>query len=240
MLGNSIFITIDTDWASDEVLEYTIDMLEENNVKATFFFTHETALLNRLYNSSLFEIGIHPNFQYILNGISEFANMRQALDAIMKVVPMAVSVRSHCLVQSSPLLELFFQSGLRYDVNLFLPWYSSMVLKPFTLPNGLTRVPFFWEDDIQCTTSQRPQGWDANQMLKSKGLKIFNFHPIHLFLNTENIKRYEQAKIYHNDFEKLKEFRFLGESGTCSFFSNVLNLAKKRNMEFKLIRDIQR
>lgn len=54
-----IFLTFDIDWASDEVLEYCIDIIEKANVKATWFVTHETPLLERLRANPNFELGIH-------------------------------------------------------------------------------------------------------------------------------------------------------------------------------------
>ena len=37
-------------------------------------------------------------------------------------------------------------------------------------------------------------------------LIILNFHPIHVFLNTENIIRYENTRQYHQDFSELKKY----------------------------------
>jgi hypothetical protein len=54
---NKIFLTLDIDWASDEVLEYTIDIIEKANVSATWFVTHNTALLQRLRSNPKFELG---------------------------------------------------------------------------------------------------------------------------------------------------------------------------------------
>lgn len=51
------FLTFDIDWASDAVLEYCIDILEQANVRVTWFATHQTPLLDRIrenpYSSTL-------------------------------------------------------------------------------------------------------------------------------------------------------------------------------------------
>ena len=39
---DKMFLTFDIDWCSDEVLLYTLDIIEKYNIKATFFVTHET------------------------------------------------------------------------------------------------------------------------------------------------------------------------------------------------------
>jgi hypothetical protein len=43
---------------------------------------------------------------------------------------------------------------------------------------------------------------------------IFNFHPVHVFLNTETLRRYESAKPYYQDPAKLREFANPESSGT--------------------------
>lgn len=207
MQKDSIYITIDVDWACDEVLGHTIDFLEENEMKATFFVTHDTPLLNRLRESSLFELGIHPNFQYLLNGTSEFHNMEEVLEHILEIVPEAVSVRCHSLVQSSPLLDLFQSKGLKYDVNLFIPWESGIELRPIRHWNGMLRVPYCWEDDGACISGN----WiTKDQLSELKGLKVINFHPIHLYLNTERLERYEIARAYLSNPKRLKQMAFTG------------------------------
>jgi len=60
-------ITIDIDWVPDKVLEYTLELLSKAGVPCTIFATHATGLLNGL-DRNQFEIGIHPNFNPLLNG----------------------------------------------------------------------------------------------------------------------------------------------------------------------------
>src|SRR5258708_1040997 len=91
---NKLFLTFDIDWASDEVLGYTLDLLEKYTICATFFVTHETPLLTRIRNNPRFEMGIHPNFNFILNGDSRYGkNPAEVIDYYLKMVPDAVSVR---------------------------------------------------------------------------------------------------------------------------------------------------
>ena len=44
---SSLFITFDLDWASDEVLKFTLELVEKYNIKATFFVTHNTKVLEK-------------------------------------------------------------------------------------------------------------------------------------------------------------------------------------------------
>src|SRR5688572_22770431 len=63
-----IFLTIDIDWASDEVIADTAALVEEAGVAATWFVTHDTPQIGRLRANPLFELGIHPNFNFLLDG----------------------------------------------------------------------------------------------------------------------------------------------------------------------------
>ncbi len=71
---DTIFLTFDIDWACDGVLADTIDMVEQADICATWFVTHDTPLLNRLRKNPKFELGIHPNFNNILMGKPDSVN----------------------------------------------------------------------------------------------------------------------------------------------------------------------
>lgn len=241
-IDNEIFITIDIDWASDEVLDYTISFFEQENISATFFVTHDTPLLKRLRNNLLFELGLHPNFQKLLNNTSVEKTAREIFDQCKGIVPDAVSVRSHSLVTSSPLLDLYYCNGMKFDVGLFIPWNADMHLIPYYHWNGLLRVPFYFEDDGHCIMMENRQckNWNVSSLLNRKGIKVFNFHPIHLFLNTENLERYEMMKFGSDGTNKIDAYRFHSEkNGTFVILKNIIKNAKEQGMKFSKIKDIE-
>ena len=65
---DQIFLTFDIDWALDAVLHDTIDLVEEAGVAATWYATHETPVLERLRSCQNYELGIHPDFNFLLEG----------------------------------------------------------------------------------------------------------------------------------------------------------------------------
>ena len=217
---NSTIFTFDIDWCSDEVLEYTLDLLDQFDAKAIFFVTHHTKLLNRIEKNKNFELGIHPNFNFLLNGNFRYG---KSIDEIVKyyleIVPNAKSVRSHSLTQSSPILDAFKSLGLKYSFNTLIPFSSNIEIKPFRLFNGMIEYPHFWEDDVHCIYRW---DWDVEKYLNHKGLKVFDFHPIHIFLNTEDLSRYNKARPYLQDFKKLKEFVNNKTYGTRDFLIDLL------------------
>ena len=217
---NKTFLTLDIDWADDDILIDSIKLLEKTKVEATWFVTHYTPLLERIRSNEKFELGIHPNFNYLLEGSAKAGDScEKILDKILEVVPEAKSVRSHSMVQSTRLLELFSSRGLVYDCNHFIPVQSNIELKPWQLWNGLTRIPYFWEDDIACLYENKIK---IEELFLKKGLRVFDFHPIHIFLNTENLKRYELTREFHRNAQILLKYKYEG-NGTRTFFLQLLS-----------------
>lgn len=220
--GDHVFLTFDIDWAGDEVLEDTIALVESAEVAATWFVTHPTPLLERLRANPRFELGVHPNFNFLLEGRARPGDSAERiLDAIMAVVPEARAVRSHSMVQSSRLTELFMRRGLTHDCNEFIPVQSTLALRPWRLWNGLVKVPHFWEDDATCIYGGP---FSVTRLLTTAGLKVFDFHPIHVFLNTEHLDRYERSRAIHRDPAALRRERFEGR-GTRTALLELLETA---------------
>ncbi|WP_419765631.1 MAG: hypothetical protein ACNI28_03660 [Arcobacter sp.] len=218
---NKIFLTFDIDWASDEVLEYTLDIIEKNNLKATVFVTHDTVLLDRMKSNKNIELGIHPNFNPLVNGDFRYGkNLKEVLEYYLNFVPNAKSVRSHDLKQKTELLKLFSEYGLTYDCNIYLPHNSGIINKPFKhFDNKLLRVPHFWEDDIHCLYED---SWIIDDYLKYDGIKVFDFHPIHIFLNTENLNRYENSREWHREHALLQEHKNVNHIGVEGFLYDII------------------
>lgn len=225
---DKIFLTFDIDWASDEVLAYTLDIVEKNDVSATFFVTHDTPLLDQMKNNPKIELGIHPNFNFLLNGDFRYGkNYIEVIEYYLKMVPDAVSCRSHSLVQSSQILNSLSDLGIKYELNLHIPISTSAPFFPLWpiqhFNNKLIRLPHFWEDD---TNAACEKNWDPLFYLDRPGLKIFGFHPFHIFLNMENMDRYLKAKPYYHDFEMLQDCVNESNFGTKDFLLNIIQSAK--------------
>lgn len=217
-------ITIDIDWAPDAVIADTLALLDAMGVQATLFATHKTSLLNDIRSH---EIGIHPNFL-------ASKDYKCELDRLMDLYPQAKGVRCHSYYQNTQILDLFIEHGLQYDSNLVMFGFPN--IQPFKHWNGLVRLPIFWEDDINCLINGT---WDT-KLLSSifyDSIYVFNFHPIHIFLNTEKLSRYDAAKPYYHNVAKLREF-VNSEStgiGTRVFLKHLLSFIKGRHTTSTLI-----
>lgn len=215
-----MFLTFDIDWACDEVLADTIGIVEEAGVEATWFVTHATPLLDRLRTNHRFELGIHPNFNFLLEGDARNgASAEEVVDRLLLIVPEARSVRSHSMTQSSRLLQLFLDKGLTHDCNHFIPEHAGIELRPWFHWNGLIKAPYFWEDDAHCLHD----GCSVIGNLSDQpGLRIFDFHPIHVYLNTEHMDRYENTRRLHHLPDELLAHRSSHSHGTREILKTFL------------------
>ncbi len=216
----ALFLTFDVDWAPDEMLSRTLDLVEARGVPATFFVTHGTDLLRRMRENPHIELGIHPDYKPLLQGDPRNGrDYREVTRRLLDLVPDAVSVRSHDLLQGSSILDDYADLGLRYECSLFLP-VSAGVIRPFYHEDrSLLRVPHIWEDDIHCACSWT---WDVSPFIRYPGIKVFDFHPVHVFMNTESLDRYrkfKEAAARTGDWSSLANTR---QRGTRDFLNDLL------------------
>jgi hypothetical protein len=185
-------ITLDTDWAPDFMIDAAATALADRGVRATWFVTHSSPAIERLReHPELFELGMHPNF---LPGSSHGATPAEVVAHCAALVPEARAVRTHCLLQSTPLHdELLRGSAVEVDVSLFLPGARNVEPVVQWSPAGrLLRVPYVWQDNMEMYGPE-PQ-WEMDAVLDAPGLRVFDFHPAHVWLNSASFEPYEQLK----------------------------------------------
>jgi hypothetical protein len=186
-------ITIDVDWAPDFIIDWLSGFLVSRNIPATWFITHVSPAVARLRaHGELFELGIHPNFiQPSTHGVDS----GEIITNCIAMVPDAVSMRTHSLFQSTRLFaEILERTDVRVDASLWLPGLPFLGPIEFAWHGRtLLRVPFFWEDDLEMAAGRSDWRFRDTPRMPS-GLKVFDFHPIHLFLNSATMDSYEDLK----------------------------------------------
>jgi hypothetical protein len=214
-------LSIDVDWASDDVLADTIDLVEEAGVKACFFVTHRTHLLKRLRANPAIELGLHPNFDPLLRG-EDGRTAERIVAEIAAIAPDAHVLRSHAMTTSGRWLELFTGAGMSHISNYVM--FAQRYIRPFRHVNGLVEVPVFFADDgILYQRSRAIENEQPMSLLDAgPGLQVYNFHPIHLFLNSESHERYEKARVHLRNTEALRELRGNGD-GARNWFGKLLS-----------------
>ena len=222
---NTSIITIDVDWAPDFIIEEIAKTLIRNHTKATWFITHDSEATRALSDTpELFEVGVHPNFR---KDSTQGSTPQKVMEYLKRIAPDAVSVRTHSLIQSSVLLRMLTRKfGILNDVSLLLPRTPHLVPHKiyFTKNLYLTRLPYFWQDDIEAFWP-KPSYSLKDDFHHSDGLKIYNFHPVTIALNMSNFTTLEKFRSHGNiptctssDIEKFRN----KSQGSGTFFKELI------------------
>ncbi len=192
---NEYVLTFDIDWVSDWAIKQVADVLVEHNVKSTWFITHDSPAIRELIkNERLFEVGIHPN---LMAGSTQGATEDEIFRNLKKIAPDAEVVRTHGLVFSNAIMKnLILKYGIQFDSSVLL--FESANIEPHLryykeTETPMVRLPYFWEDSIEIL---KPIPTFDIGMTKYHvpGLKIFDFHPVHVVLNTCDLHPYNWCK----------------------------------------------
>jgi hypothetical protein len=219
---DSIYLTFDIDWACDEILADSIELVEKMNVSATWYVTNQTSLLKRLTENPIFELGIHPNFNFLLEGDSRNSSTaKDVVTTLSSIVPSAKSIRSHSLTWGDVIAKAVLNSGFLSVSNFMIPEQSKLLLKPWRDWYGLIHIPYFFQDSA-CFYFE--DNASIKELNLRPGLKVFDFHPIHVFLNSENISRYESTRHLHKNPKELIKHRYDG-FGTRTRLIELLQLS---------------
>ena len=67
--------------------------------------------------------------------------------------------------------------------------------------------------------------------LDGTGFKVFDFHPVHVFLNTFSIEHYQQAKFNYHDSKKLSLSRNIKNIGVFDFYKKIISYLQEHIYE---------
>ena len=230
---NDYLITVDVEWASDSVIAEVANYLISNKIRSTWFITHDSAEISRILSCrDLFEVGIHPNF---LEKSCQGRDVREIMKNLLRIAPEARSMRTHSLVQSTPLLRMAKEEfEIQHDVSLFLQNTPNIIPHEFFVSksSALVRIPYFWEDDAE-TLHPNPCFSLSDSRHHVDGVKIFNFHPVHIILNSCNPENYQSCRseleIAECDVSDLQAYANKTRQGAGVFFRDVVQLMKDRS-----------
>lgn len=164
--------TIDLDWASEAMIEETLNLFEKHEVPVTPFITHRSKIIEERYENKRRFVGLHPNFW---NDSTQGKNYIETIENLCKLWPEARGYRSHRWFEDLKFSVEFARRGLKYDSTV------CMFLFPNITPNlcisGLVQFPVFFED----RWFMEAGFWDIEKrIIETPGLKILDFHPAHI------------------------------------------------------------
>lgn len=216
-MSRKFALTFDIDWANDRVIKSLLEILNERKLNATFFCTHKTSVLENLPQN--IERGIHPNFRNTFN-------YREKIDELLEIIPEAKGIRSHGLLSSTNILLEAKEAGLKYESNTFLPGYNGLyITEKF---RDFSMVPYNFSDSHSLINGTN-KVFEESQ-LERDGLKVFTFHPIHIYINTKDEEHYNSIKpVYQNPVE-LNKFENKSE-GIKTRFLRLLEYIDKNSIK---------
>jgi hypothetical protein len=119
---------------------------------------------------------------------------------------------------SSRILLRYVAHGLEYESNVFLPGHPG--LQPVRRFEELVSIPFYWSDDKHL---ERGSPFEIEALnLDASGLKVLNFHPIHVYMNTTSPEHYASFKGDYQDVDALARRRDGDAPGIGLLFARVL------------------
>ena len=214
-----ICLSFDLDWATETMLEHLYGLLEHARLPVTLMCTHDSPMVRHLMTLPGVQVGLHPNF---MRG-GDQAEILKTLHAMFED---AVGVRAHGLFYHSGLLSLYRAAGMGFlstDLRLL---HADIV--PFVGWGGLVRLPIYWEDDVHCFCMG--DSFEIRTLrLEQTGLKVLNFHPVHLYMNTASLDDYQTNKERVRDPEHEASCRNLGK-GIGTLFAALLATVDPRRV----------
>ncbi|CCO23211.1 hypothetical protein [Maridesulfovibrio hydrothermalis] len=221
-------ITLDTDWASDQAIRFSLDLIIQQGIIPTVFATNPSKILTEYSEKGVIELGLHPNF---LPNSTHGEDYQDVINSLFEMYPTAKTFRSHAYFDNSIISRELFRRGIKYDANLCLHLQEG--LKPMHHESGLTRFPTFLEDGVFLFYyKQTSLNEQTKTVILSDGLKIFNFHPTSVFLNIDtkqNYNRYKNlAKTLSNKHISLACSGF----GARTLLNQIIELIKNNGYEF--------
>ncbi len=219
---NMICITIDIEWSPDELIDVVIKTLDEHKVKATFFATHKVSIKGH-------EIALHPNY-------TSTDTYRDTITKLRNLFPDAKGVRGHRCATDEMLLTIYQELGILYQSAYLMLGMKN--IHPFNLEFNVVEMPLYYMDRIHVEEPRYSKnGFSIKALdLSSPGLKVFAFHPIHIFLNTNKIETYRQAKKHYHEPKLLEQYRNKEREGIGTLFNELLeNIADNGTKTYMLL-----
>ena len=247
-------ITYDQDWCHKSVLDWAVNLFlyEVSNKSVSTNLTSRfprfdsfdeprltvfvTDFSLEWFQSPLVEYGAHPNFEAsTTQGTSDRDILFRAENSIRD----CSTWRAHSLMSSTRISELVTRTtSWTIENNYYLP---NVTLLPYCITNfpnhkPVLRVPLHWEDDLEMRSGRR--AIEVLEEIPPMGnhLVVYNFHPIHLALNSVDMTLYENLKSANL---LGKEISFYLERASKQFGvrNQLLDLIRfiRNNICFKLI-----
>lgn len=205
---NDISITVDIDWVPDLILEDTINLLSSSGINATFFCTNATDC-----DFGTHEQAIHPNFVSM--------DLERHITEMLDLFPEAKGLRSHSLFFSERMRPILSKKEIQYCSNAML--FEHPYLEPCMMAPTVLEFPLYFMDTFNLIMKGSSPTF-ANDLHKHsiEGMKVYDFHPIHIFMNTYSLEHYDSFKQFYQKPEFLKQHVNVEKYGIRDYLTDLL------------------
>tara|TARA_B100000575_G_C23084374_1_gene624872 strand:- start:98 stop:904 length:807 start_codon:yes stop_codon:yes gene_type:complete len=190
---DTIFLSFDIDWVPDYMLDDVADLVSHLDV--SFMHTHGSPASSRI--AEHFPSGIHPNLQ---KNSDQGENIDDAIKFLNDLNVSFETCRFHVLNFGYPDLTRLSEVGTKLDSSTLL-FNGKNILPVYHHDLDIVIAPYFWEDGIFLKSKDHYKNKEIIDW-KSPGLKIFDFHPLDIFLNTSSMLN---RNAFKNSVSKLQE-----------------------------------
>ena len=227
---HTISISFDTDHLSEQRM---MEFLDQSSFPggATFFCTQPYQALDKIRA----EVAPHP---YLGKNIDWLVELRRKREEF----PQAEGWRPHSCVFSHIIAEWLAFNGYLYASTHDA--FGETGLRPSLGMWGVWQIPIYYMDNLDFSQARF---WpSANRPIMSKelitraldrpGSYVFDFHPIHLLLNTPDPETYMAARSRFVVGEDTKKLRHTGR-GAYTFFCDLIEAMERKNFKSTSILD---
>ena len=199
--------------------------------KGTFFCTQVYDIFRNLDH----EVGPHPYLGSSNNWEVELKQMRENFSH-------AKGWRSHSCVFSHILAEQVKKLG--YDYVTTHEELGRPKIHPYHHAFGVWQMPIFYMDNLDFSRSnfwedEEHKPFNKNLIdiaLGNDGVYVFDFHPVHLLINTPNPDYYFKVRDSFLGGEAIADIRYDGY-GTRNFFDELCHAAIQKGMRSQGMQD---
>lgn len=234
-----ICITMDLEWASDDAIKYTINLINKYTNKFSIFISHSSKYIMEILKSNEIDIGIYPDF---LKNSKHGRNPKEVMNYFIKFIPNAISFRCHKYYDSMDICEILFNNGFKYDSNVFT---NLEYKEPFLHKSGLIRFPVYFDDNHYIYQGKSLNFTNIKDNIFNKpGLYVFNIHPMLMSLNPPDysyIRKVKSAvpqKTWNNlTHKEIQHISYRGK-GLRNFVLDVFKYIKSEGYYIYSLNDI--
>lgn len=227
----TFILTSDVDFVSDDFLDIAYRPLKE--LPLTIFMTGRSEYLDKaVCENTWWETEPHPNF---CAQSTHGGSISEVFSTIEQFYGDAVGFRCHKYYSSNDIEEKFANRGFSYASNICTDLVS---IAPFWDRCGILQIPIFFEDGGYLKYHGVPRLDDILKRMHRDAVYVFNFHPIHLVLNScdfSTIRRLKDSmSATRYSMLSAEDARMLRNNayGVADFLGELISYANKNNIEF--------